>query len=240
MREGGGIACGSETTFTWRGAVRGARGVLPLVVSSAVLGLLFGVTARDMGLAGPEAVLMSALVAAGASQFAALEIGGETLPLLAVVLATLAVNARHLLMGATLREPFAKLTRRQIYGSLVFLSDGNWAFSLREFAAGRRDAAVLAGGGAAMFSAWTVGTALGHGASLGPEALWRWGADFIASAFFVAVLVSFRPSRAELLPWAVAGATAWAGAVLLEGHWYPLIGALAGAAVAAWRAGDAA
>lgn len=70
-----------------------------MALSSIAFGLVFGVAARQAGLSLAEASLMSALVFAGSSQFVAIGIWGSPVPVFAVVLATLIVNARHLLMG---------------------------------------------------------------------------------------------------------------------------------------------
>ncbi|EWH03138.1 AzlC family ABC transporter permease [Halomonas sp. BC04] len=56
------------------GIIVGIRRMAPLCLFVVVFGLAFGVAALSRGLSGLEAMLMSALVFAGASQFAALEL----------------------------------------------------------------------------------------------------------------------------------------------------------------------
>ena len=58
-----------QVTFTRTGFWRGMRQKLPLAVSALVVGGVFGVLARQVGLSLSESSLMSALVFAGASQF---------------------------------------------------------------------------------------------------------------------------------------------------------------------------
>jgi len=62
--------------------------MLPVALSEAVYGLVFGVLARQAGLTWTETLLMSALVNAGGSQFTAIAMWGgpasklSTMPLL--------------------------------------------------------------------------------------------------------------------------------------------------------------
>lgn len=226
-----------HVTFTYRGALLGARRIVPLALSTMIFGLAFGVAAREGGLSVAEAMLMSGLVWAGTSQFAALEVGTASLALLPMLVVTLAVNARYLLLSAALRPWLAPLPAAKSYGSLALMSDGNWALAMRERAEGRVDAAFIVGSGALMYVAWLSGTAAGHllGATLAePE---RWGLDFAAIAFFVTILAATVRGRADILPWAVAGAVATLTAVLVPGHWYVLAGGLAGSLAGALRDG---
>ncbi|MFD2436397.1 AzlC family ABC transporter permease [Modicisalibacter luteus] len=84
------------------GTLDGMRRMAPLCLFVIAFGLAFGVAAVQRGLSELEALLMSALVFAGASQFAALELWGPEIPLVALIASTFAINARHLLMGASL------------------------------------------------------------------------------------------------------------------------------------------
>ena len=198
-------------------------------------GAVFGVPARQAGLSLLEVVLMSAVVAAGASQFVAVGMWAAPLPVASIVLTTLVVNLRHLLMGAALRPWFGRLPRARAYGSLFFLSDESWALTTRALAKGEGDGAFLAGSGVVLDGAWLLAGAAGYllGATLGDPG--RWGLDFAFTAVFVALLVGSWTGKADLLPWGVAAATAVAADALLPGTWYVLVGGLAGSAVGGWR-----
>ncbi len=80
----------------------GFKQLLPLSVFVVVFGVAFGLAAAQSGLSAPAIIAMSTLVFAGASQFAALELWGPQVSLLTLVITVFAINARHLLMGATL------------------------------------------------------------------------------------------------------------------------------------------
>src|SRR5690606_8715856 len=76
--------------------------MVPIAAFVMVFGSAFGLAATQSGLDAALVVFMSTLVLAGAAQFAVLDMWGPQMPILALVLTVFAINARHLLMGATL------------------------------------------------------------------------------------------------------------------------------------------
>jgi branched chain amino acid efflux pump len=225
-------------SFTWPGALAGARQAGALALSVFTYGTLFGVLARQAGLSLAEALLMSSLVCAGTSQFMVLGLWAAPLPVLAIVLTTLVVNLRHLLMGAALRPWFSDLSNIKAYGSVFFMGDENWALAMREFDRGGRDGAFLLGSGLTLCASWLSATLCGWavGAALGDPA--RWGLDFAFPAAFVALLVGMWKGRSDLAPWVVAAIVAVAAAQWLPGKWYIVLGGLAGSLVGALRHAD--
>jgi len=214
--------------FTRVGLLRGVRDALPLGVSVVMYGSVFGVLARQAGLSFTEAMLMSALVCAGSAQFVVIGMWATPLPILSIVLTTLAINLRHLLMGAALRTRFAHFSKRQSYGSLPLMTDENWALAISRFERGERDGAVLLGGGIVMYFSWVLATALGYlaGSAISePEAI---GLDFAATIVFAGLLVLLCKGKRDLLPWAIAGLVAIAADQLLPGNWYIILGGIAG------------
>lgn len=218
----------SIVSFTLSGAVAGAKRCLPIAISGVAVGLVFGVLARQAGLSPVEAWLMSALVFSGAAQFVVIGIWASPVPLAGVVLATLVVGLRHLLMGAALAPWFTKLSKRKAFGSVFFMADENWAMTMGEFQKGKKDAAFLIGGGAVMLVSWTTFTFVGSAAGSFIEDPARWGLDFAFTAVFIALLVGMWRGKSSLLPWAVAAVVAVLGYEFLPGHWYILLGGLAG------------
>lgn len=87
-----------DPALTWNGF----RQFLPISAFVVLFGLAFGLAATQTGLSSATSLSMSALVFAGASQFAALDMWGTHIPLVPLALTVFAINARHLLMGATL------------------------------------------------------------------------------------------------------------------------------------------
>lgn len=192
------------------------------------LGIAFGVAAQQAGLPGTQAVFMSAVVFSGAAQFVALDMGLDSAGLGALLLAVLAVNARHILMGAALQPWLGRLNPWRRYAVVGVLSDANWALSLRHHANGEKDVGILVGGGIALWASWLLGTLAGLGASgslADPE---RYGLDVLMLAFFATVLVSMWHGRADIVPWCAAAAASLLGLWLLPPNWHIMAGALVG------------
>lgn len=221
--------------FTLGGVRTGAKRAIPIGLSIFTYGLVFGVLSGQAGLSTAEALLMSGLVYAGASQFVALGLWAQPLPVLAIVITTLIVNLRHVLMGAALGPWFLKLPPLKAYGTLFFMSDESWALTMAEFAKGSRDAGFLLGSGFVAFIAWLSATLVGRtlGSALGDPA--RWGLDFAFTAVFIALLAGLWRGKHDLLPWIVAGAVAVAASIWLPGKWYIILGGLAGSIAGALR-----
>jgi 4-azaleucine resistance transporter AzlC len=225
----------SGTRFSRAGLRAGLAATLPVAVGIFTYGLVFGVLAREAGLSGLEALLMSMIVYAGSSQFAAIGLWTVPLPVVPIVLTTLVVNLRHILMGAALRPWFGELTTGQKLGSLFFAADESWALTMGYHARGGTDRAFLLGSGLASYAAWTGATSAGHVfGSLLPDPVVL-GLDFAFTAVFVALLVGMWRDKRDLLPWVVAGIAACLAALVLPGKWYILAGALAGSLIGALR-----
>ena len=227
--------------FTRRGIANGARQALPLAISSSPYALIFGTLAQTAGLQLAETALMSATVCAGAAQFVVVGIWTTPPAAVSVIAATLLVNLRHLLLGATLRGWFTGTTRPQLYGSAFFLFDETWALTHREAgptaagAPGGHDRGFLLGCGLVLWFSWTAGSTLGYlVGDLVPDPT-RWGLDFAATAVFLALLTDMWRGRRDLLPWLVAAVVALAAARWLPGQWYIVLGGLAGSLCGMWR-----
>lgn len=228
--------------FSLTGLGAGFRTCLPVALGVAVYGVLFGLLARQKGLSLIETQSMSLFVFAGASQLIALDLWSPNLPVLSLILTTLIVNLRHVLMGAALAPVLTRLTPRQAFGSLFFMTDESWALTLGRMVEDSRqkresDGAFLLGAGLCVYVFWNLSTTLGHvlvrglfGEGVDPA---KYGLDFAFTAVFTALLIGLRPRRHDILPLIAATATALACARLLPGKWYILAGAVAGGLAAA-------
>jgi 4-azaleucine resistance transporter AzlC len=221
-------------TFTADGVRRGLRRVAPLALFAFPFGLAFGAAAVARGLSEGQAMVMSATVFAGASQFAALDLWDPPLPLLSIALVVLAVNARHMIFGAAMAPMLNAVPARRRWPLMAVLSDINFADTQAAFRQGERDAGVLLGGGIALWLSWFVGTAAGAlgGAALGDLA--RFGFDVVMPTFFAAVVVGAVRRRADLLVLAISAAIAVAAKPVLPAGWNVLLAALVAAAAKDW------
>ena len=221
--------------FTRLGFVRGVRDGLPLALSVAAFGSVFGVLANQAGLSALEAFLMSALVYAGSSQVVAMGLWHMPLPILPILLSTAIVNLRYVLMGVSFRPWLNGQPLHRVLLLLFTNGDGGWALAMRAWEAGDRDAAYLLGANAPSVVAWLAATVIGHTAGARIADPTRWGLDFAFTAVVLAALVGLWRGRASLslVPWLAAGVVAFVSWRFLGGQWYIVLGGLAGA-LAGW------
>jgi 4-azaleucine resistance transporter AzlC len=164
----------------------GARDAIPFALAGLAVALSFGISARAAGMPAAAAIVMSALVYAGAAQFAAVAILSQGGSVAAAVLAAVLMNGRYIAMGIAI-GPSLKggRLRRALEGQAVV--DASWALANR--GEGRFDRHVLFGSSAAQYVTWQLGTILGviaGGVLPNPDAL---GIDAVFPAFFLALLV---------------------------------------------------
>lgn len=206
-----------------------------LVLSIAVLpfGLLFGALAVDNGFTVFEAVAMSALVYAGASQMVGLELYGQQVAPWLIVLSIFAVNFRHVLYSAALRPRIAHYSTAQKALALFLLVDPQFAEAEKRAEKGRSVSfAWYLAMAVPIYVGWIVDTWLG--AVFGrlitdPQAL---ALDFLLPIYFLSLVVSFR-NRANWLPVVlVSGAASIAAYATIGSPWHVSIGAIAGVTLA--------
>ncbi|NGP17684.1 AzlC family ABC transporter permease [Devosia aurantiaca] len=214
----------------------GARACLPVAISVAAYGLVWGVLARGAGLTLTEAVLMSGLVFAGSAQFVALDLWTATpatLPIGPIVIATLIVNLRYLLLTATLRPLYPKKGVWRGALSMYLVTDENWAMTVAAMQRGGGSVAFLMGGGALAWISWMSTNLIGYGLGSAIDDPARWGLDFAFTATFLALLLGMWKGRSDLIPWLVAALAAILTSRLVDGSWHILVGGLAGSLVGA-------
>lgn len=205
--------------------------LLPISLFVVAFGAAFGLAATQEGLQPLEAILMSATVFAGASQFAAIDMwGGEVsiVPLIAVVFA---INSRHLLMGASLYPMLRDVSPGKRYGLLLLLTDANWAVSAQEYQSGKRNLEVILGGGLVLWIAWIIGTWLGvyfGGLLQNPKSL---GLDMVLGCFLLAMALGGKKSPRILVAWTVAALASLVAWAWLPANTHVVAGALAGGLV---------
>lgn len=209
----------------------GARACIPVVISVAAYGIVWGVLARGAGLSTLEVILMSGLVFAGSAQFVALDLWTTvpgSLPIGALIVAALIINLRYLLLTATLRPLFRR--DQQLKGALLMgiVSDETWAMTVAEMAKGRGTIAFLFGGAVLAYVCWMATTVLGHTLGSFIDDPRRYGLDFAFTATFLALLLGMWKGKFDLIPWLVAALAAIISARLIPGSWYILIGGCVG------------
>jgi 4-azaleucine resistance transporter AzlC len=209
----------------------GLRDIAPVVVAAIPISLLFGAVAAAKGLTPLEVTVMSAFVFAGGAQFAAIETWIHHAPILTLAFATLLINARHVLMGASL-SPKVRMSRVQKFLSFFFLTDEAWALSERRALDRPVTGAYWVAMGVVLWANWTVFSSLGAvlGSFLGDPG--RVGADFAFTALFIGLVAGFGRSRVTLVTVAVSAGVAALVHHFIGAPWHVASGALAGIAAA--------
>jgi predicted branched-subunit amino acid permease len=183
-----------------------------------------------MGTVAP--IVMSAIVFAGSSQFAAIAVLAAGGGPLAAVLAGILLNARYGPMGVALAPSLdGGLLRRAAHGQAMI--DASWAMA--SLGGGRFDPSFMVGATLPSYPAWVGGTAIGvfAGDLIGnPD---RLGLDAMFPAFFLALLVGgeLRSGRRAIAA-ACLGATIALVLAPLVPPGVPVIAASAAALLGLW------
>ncbi|MGB0696098.1 MAG: AzlC family ABC transporter permease [Rhodospirillaceae bacterium] len=228
----------SPIALTAQGVARGFKRLMPIALFVIPFGSAFGVAALEAGLSASDAMVMSVVAFSGAAQFASLEFLTEPVAVWTLALVLLALNARHVIMGAALSQWINHLPPAQRLAAVILLSDANFADSQPSFKAGDRDIGLLLGGGLALWVTWVLGTAIGvlGGTVFGD--LDRYGVDVVMPCFFVAAVVGRLGSdRSMVAPVIAASIVAAATVDLLPTGWNVILGAVIGGLVALWPSG---
>jgi predicted branched-subunit amino acid permease len=213
-----------DRTLVWSGF----RQLLPVSVFVMIFGAAFGLAATQQGLSHQTAATMSTLVFAGYAQFAVLDLWGSQVPIITLALTVFAINARHLLMGATLYPWLRVLPSAKKYGVMLVVSDANWAMSIQAFSRGQPGFGLLFGGGLALWSFWVLGTLFGlyFGNAVGDAK--SLGLDMVMGCFLLAMVFEGEKNLRILFIWIVAAISSLVAYRYLPENSHVIVGALAG------------
>ena len=194
-----------------RELVSGVRDTVPLLLSAAPFGVVFGALGVSSGLSGPAVIGMSLFVFAGSSQFVAagLVAQGASVPL--IVLTTFVVNLRHALYATSLGPYLRRLPRRWLLPLAFWLTDETYAVTLRryqEFPDAPHRHWYQLGSSVAMYLNWQAWTVIGLLAGLRLTRLTDWGLEFAMAVTFIGIVVPLVTTRPMLLCALVAGGVA--------------------------------
>jgi 4-azaleucine resistance transporter AzlC len=207
-------------------------------LAAVPIGFLFGAVATTKGLSTVEVFLMSASVFAGGAQFAAIEQWTKPAPILALAFGTLLINARHILMGASLAPKTGLFVPWQRFFGFFAMADENWALSERRAGVAKLTPAYYFAMTVAFYVNWLIWSTAGTiiGPWLGDPA--RFGADFAFTALFIGLIAGFWKGRVTAATIAASGLVAALVKVTAGAPWYVPAGALAGIAAACLTADE--
>ncbi len=219
---------------SWRAEFRnGALQILPVLVAAIPIGLLWGTLAAGKGISVLEAFLMSFLVFAGSAQFVALEIWQQPLPVLLLGFTALIVNARHVLMSASISRHIPDIPKKLHPLVAYLLADEMWALAEKRALTQHVSLAYFLGTALPMWFCWQASTAFGAwlGRSVGDPA--AFGIDFAFAAMFIAIVMNFWKGARTGAVLAAASGAAVLAKLYVPGAWYIVFGGVAGAICAA-------
>jgi predicted branched-subunit amino acid permease len=199
-----------DTDLSPRGQfIAGARVQLPLFAGVIPFGLAAGAfTATVLGSAG-AAVALHMTMFAGRGQMVAMQMARDQSPLILMGLATLVINLRNMMYGASIARHFSHLSVAWRLLLAFFLVDNVYAMSIKrlEHDAGTRNALsrhyFFLGGGVAVFVVWSLAGIVGavFGAAI-PES---YGLAFVPNLSFIYILVLNMQRLEDIVCGAVAG-----------------------------------
>lgn len=197
------------------------------------ISMLWGTLAAGKGFSVFEALLMSALIYAGASQFVAIEMWVDPLPIILMVFTIFIINVRHILYAASISRHMGGIQKKWHPFLMYVLTDEAWALLERKAMTQPLTLGYYVGVAVPLWPTWFISSAIGAyiGRKLPDPALI--GLDFAFAAMFIAILAGFWKGRRTGLVLVVSAAVAVVAKTYISGAWYIVLGGLAGVAVAA-------
>lgn len=191
----------------------GVRDVAPVVLGIVPFGLVAGAAAVEAGLTGAQAVGLSVVVFAGASQLAAIDLLADGAPLVVVVGTVVVVNLRMVMYSASIAPQFRDIAARWKALMSYLLTDQAYAMSLtrfRENGVSRRG--YYLGVAAPLWVVWQICTIVG--VVVGARVPAWLPLDFALPLVFLALLVPAMEDAGTVVAALVGGALATVGAGL--------------------------
>jgi len=189
--------------------LQGVRAALPLLLGVIPFALICGIASMEAGLPAWQAVGISLVIFAGASQLAVLHLFVIGAPAVVMVLTALVINLRFVMYSASIAPHFRDLPGRWRPLVSYLLTDQAYALSLTRFSEKegcRNPFAYTLGAGVTIFFVWQAFNALGL--LLGAGVPDSWGLDFGVPLTFMALLVPAVQNRPTLVAALVSGVTA--------------------------------
>jgi len=148
--------------------------------------------------------------------------------ILTIITVTAVINARLMLLGATLQPWLRHEPLPRSVLNLFLLTEANWIIGTRYHNEGGRDVGFLLGGAVTLWFVWFLATLAGFfTGALVPEPK-RFGLDMVMPIFFSVMLVPLWKGARSALPWFVAGTVSLIVHTLVPGYAFIVVGALAG------------
>jgi 4-azaleucine resistance transporter AzlC len=211
----------------------GAADAWPMFLAYVPIAMLWGTLAAAKGFSPLAALLMSAGVYAGASQFVAIEMWVDPLPIALMVFTIFVINVRHVLYAASISRHMGGIEKRWHPLLIYWLTDEAWALLERKALTQPLTLGYYLGVALPLWPTWFLSSAIGAyiGRELPDPALI--GVDFAFAAMFIAILASFWKGPRTGAVIVTSAVVAVLAKIYISGAWYIVLGGFAGVAVAA-------
>lgn len=180
-----------SSAFHRESYLKGSGRTLPLVLGALPFALITGAITVGAGISPVNSMLMSLLIAAGASQIAAIDLITRHAPLFITILTGLIINLRLVMYSASI-APYLKDVSpwKKLFFSFI-LTDQAYAVSLMEFTTPdskvHRPSYYL-GAALTVFVIWMIGVLAG--VLLGTAIPSSWSLDFAVPLTFMLLLIA--------------------------------------------------
>jgi predicted branched-subunit amino acid permease len=222
---------GTNKAEIWKSFAHGVVTVSPLMLGVIPFGMICGANAVEAGLGTGEAVLMSVVVFAGASQLAVTQLMANDASWVVILLTGIVINLRMLMYSASLSGYLGNESTVGKLGIAYLLTDQAYATSLHAYQSDTSGSLhrlmCYMGIGGCMWLSFIISCAVG--AALGAVIPASWDLGFSVPLTFLAMLMSSL-RKPELRRAALCGSL---GAIACQGLPYNLgmlLGAVTGIA----------
>ena len=137
----------------------GLSSATPIIIGYIPIAMAFGILAKTANLSIAEAIMFSAFVSAGASQFMALNLYLAGAGLVQIILTTFLVNSRHFLMSASLSRKITEQMEK--WSPFIAFAMTDEIFSIASFKEEELTSKFMLGFEGTAYLVWVLATAGG-------------------------------------------------------------------------------
>jgi 4-azaleucine resistance transporter AzlC len=201
----------------------GIKAALPVCLGYIPVGLAFGVLAAQAGLLVQEVFFMSLLVYAGSAQFISISMIAAGASVGTIITTTFLVNARHILMSASLAVHLKKYSNKLLALIGFGITDETYAVAISDLTRQEREPAYFLGLNLTSQAVWIASTVIG--ASVGniiPDPS-VWGLHFALPGMFIGLLVIQMKERLSIVIALVAFSLSLTIKIIVHGNWHVVV-----------------
>lgn len=201
---------------------------IPIGFSVFTYGSVLGMLCTQKGIELHELILMNFFIFAGSAQFVIVDMWSNTLDVLGIVLASLMINLRYFLVGASLHPLFLYSSKKDKFKYMHLVADENWAVTMNKLKTQELTPLFLFGGGVSILLTWSLGTIIGYTLGEFINDPSKYGLDFAFVAIFSALTFNMYKGKDDLIPWCITALCAVISEYFIPGKFYIIVGAICG------------